>query len=258
MARPITRLKQAVRGAGRRLRRLGLPVGVPTIRRRLPHDPDAFTQGLLYAGDVLYESTGLVGRSSLRSLDVRTGRLLRQVPVPGDHAEGIAALGSTLYQLSWQSGIARLYRLPDLEPAGEIRYEGEGWGLTTTPDGLLMSDGSHVLRVRDDRLRTVRAFEVRSHRLAISKLNDLAWARGAVYANVLDSSEVFQIDPADGQVAGIVDCSELVRIARPAQDDAVLNGITFDPDEGTFYLTGKRWEVLFEVEMPRFDAGRSR
>lgn len=252
----MRRLKHAASRLRRRLTFAGVPSAAPRIRRTLPHDPEAFTQGLCYREGLLYESTGLVGRSSLRCVDAFTGNLIRAVTVPNDHAEGIAALGSTMYQLSWTTGIARLYDLPDLTRAGEIRYDGEGWGLSASPEGLLMTDGTGTIRIRDAGLRTLREIPVHSNGQAVARLNDLAWTPSALYANVWQSSDILEIDPADGRVRTRIDCRELIRIAGAVSEEAVLNGVAWNADDGTFFVSGKLWPLTFVVEMPGSEPGR--
>lgn len=244
-----SRVRRNWEAARRRWVRLGLPIAVPVIRRTVPHDPQAFTQGLLHAGGMLYESTGLVGRSSLRCLDPQDGSVRRLVPVTGDHAEGIAVDGSRLYQLSWHSGIARIYRFPELEPIGSVRYEGEGWGLASSPAGFLMSDGSSTLQIRGRDFQMVGQLPVRSNGMTVPRLNDLVWARERIYANVWGATDVLEIDPDTGRVCRVIDCRELVRLAAPTQEDAVLNGIAFSETSGAFYLTGKLWPLLFEADI---------
>ncbi len=123
-----------------------VPVITPRIVRSLPHDDRAFTQGLTFYDGCLYESTGLIGHSTLRRIDPLDGSLMKLVQISDDFAEGIAVFGGSLYQLSWHSGKARVFRFPELVMIGEVRYQGEGWGLTSSPEGLIMSDGTSHLR----------------------------------------------------------------------------------------------------------------
>lgn len=243
--------RQLAKAAVDRLIRLGLPRFVPRIIRVLSHDRQAFTQGLAYHDGALYESTGGYGSSSVRRLDPSNGHVRDLIPVPGDFAEGIAAVGDRLLQLSWRSGEARIYNLPSLEKIGTLAYEGEGWGLASGPSGPIMSDGSCTLRFCNDRLGVARTLRVTSRGLPIRKINDLEWAGGRLYANVWFSGDLLEISPQTGRVIGVVDCSALVSLAGQDATESVLNGIAHDPDRGTFYLTGKHWPSLFEVAIAR-------
>jgi glutamine cyclotransferase len=244
-----TSWRKVVHLAGNTWRRLGVPRVSPRIVRRFPHDPEAFTQGLLFEDGCLFESTGLVGKSSLRQCDPLTGAVLRHIPVDGDYAEGITVFGTMLYQLSWQSGIIRLYRWPTLDPAGLIHCPGEGWGLTASPESLVISDGTSVLRFRDEKFLLVRELRVNSNGVTVDRLNDLAWAQGRLYANVWRESYILEIDPGDGRVLRVVDCSDLYP-GEELGEDAVLNGIAFNAANGLFFVTGKRWPWMYEVEIP--------
>lgn len=245
-------LKHAAKRTLERLIRLGVPRVVPRIVRRLPHDTRAFTQGLAWHHGVLYESTGGDTTSSVRAIDPANGDVLRLVPVQGDFAEGIAVLGEHLYQLAFISGHGRVYKLPTLERAGRRHYEGEGWGLAATPDGqLLASDGTSLLRKFDESFAVVGHLAVRSHGLPVRWLNDLECVGDRVYANIYAASDLAEIDARSGRVLRFIDCGTLVAEVAPSLGYDVLNGITFNPAAGTFYLTGKHWPTLFEVEIPR-------
>jgi glutamine cyclotransferase len=234
-----------------RLIRAGLPRVTPLVVRTLPHDERAYTQGMAYHDGCLYESTGGDTASSLRRIDPRDGRVEALVPVAGDFAEGIAVLGSRLFQISWQSGVARVYSVPDLALVDEILYEGEGWGLARCGRGLVMSDGSSRVRFRDGAFAVTGSLGVRSHGLPVWNLNDLECVGGSLYANVLGAGEVIEVALDSGRLSRVVDCSALVAAAAPRAADHVLNGITHAGDRGTFFLTGKNWKYLFEVTIPR-------
>ena len=239
------------RRAARAMRAPGVPAVRPVVLRAIPHDPEAHTQGLAYAGGALYESTGRVGESSVRRLDIGTGAVLERIPVAEVWGEGIAVAGSVLVQLTYTEGRALRYRLPDLEPEGRYVYEGEGWGLAATESGFVMSDGSDVLQLRGSRFERLAGLPVRLAGRPLGGLNDIEYAAGKVYACALWHTDVYEIDAQSGNVLRVIDCSELVARSNRGGYRDLLNGIAFAPDRETFFLTGKHWPVLFEVQLPR-------
>ncbi|HEY0709225.1 MAG TPA: glutaminyl-peptide cyclotransferase [Polyangia bacterium] len=223
------------------------------VINRFPHDRGAFTQGLLYANGKLYESTGLVGRSSLRRVDLTTGQVETEKTVEAPlFAEGLALAGDELFQLSWQNGRALVWRLDTFERVREHSYSGEGWGLTFDGQRLIMSDGGPRLTFRD--LKTFAAsggIDVTRAGRPVPNLNELEWAEGHVYANVWQSESIVRIDPATGEVTATIDASGLLS-PEERQNTDVLNGIAYVPERGTFFITGKYWPRLFEVKfVPR-------
>jgi glutamine cyclotransferase len=243
------RVKPAVKRLLRSARTLGVPTGEPRVLRVLPHDPAAFTQGLHVHDGVLYESTGLVGQSSLRVIDRETGAILRMIAVEDGFAEGIAVLGDRLVQLAWRSQRALVYRLPDLVPVGRYDYAGEGWGMTATAEQYLTSDGSDEITYRNRNFDRVRSLKVRVNGLPLRGINDLAWAHGRIYCNVLHDSRIYEISEASGRVARVFDCSHLARTAASPGPASVMNGIAYDRRTDTFFVTGKRWCSLFQVRL---------
>jgi len=219
------------------------------VLRVLPHDRDAFTQGLVVVDGWLYESTGQHGDSRVRRIDLSTGDVRTEAWLPSDlFGEGIAPVGDRLVQLTWREQRALLWSLPDLHSQGELGYQGEGWGLTSDGDRLIMSDGSDVLTLRDpETFAPVGRVPVTLRGAPQQSLNELEWARGAVWANVWGSDSILRIDLASGKVTGVVDAAGLLDPADREGAD-VLNGIAWNPANGHFLITGKLWPKLFEVE----------
>jgi glutamine cyclotransferase len=229
-----------------------VPVVVPTVIRTIPHDTLAFTQGLLLKDGKLYESTGApAGQvSSVREIDPSDGRVKRILPLPDVFGEGLAVMGNTMVQLTWRAGAALLYTFPALKPEGMFHYSGEGWGLTTDGSAFVMSNGSDTLYARDRLFAVTRRLAVVYQGNPLRRLNELEYARRSVYANVWYSDYIFRIDPHSGRVTQVIDCSSLSEKASGGIDDNVLNGIAYDSSTDRFFLTGKNWSLLFEVEIP--------
>lgn len=214
-----------------------------------PHDPAAFTQGLVFHGGFLYESTGRYGASSVRKVDLETGRVLEIRGLPEDRfGEGLAVVGNRLVQLTWRSRTGYLYDLESLEPAGQFHYPTEGWGLAYDGERLLMSDGSATIYFLDPETFGITGrLEVHDRGRPVPRLNELEFINGSIYANVWLSTRIAEIDPASGRVSGWLDLSEL---APPASGDAdVLNGIAYDGNSGNLLVTGKLWPRLFMINM---------
>jgi glutaminyl-peptide cyclotransferase len=216
-----------------------------------PHDPKAYTQGLVWHGGELLESTGQYGSSTLRRVRPATGEVLQSVSLPpSQFGEGLALIGEgdagRLVQLTWQEGIAPIWDL-SLTRRGEHRYQGEGWGLCFDGTRLVMSDGSDRLTLRDPASFAVLG-EVRVTRegVPVDQLNELECAGGAVWANIWHRDEIVRIDPASGRVTGVVDASRLLSPGERLAAE-VLNGIAYDPGGKRFFVTGKYWPKLFEV-----------
>lgn len=220
------------------------------VLRQLPHDPGAFTQGLELDAGVLYESTGLVGRSSLREVDLETGEVVRQRDLPAPtFAEGLTVVDGELLQLTWRNGVLYRWDKETFEPTGTARYQGEGWGLCYDGEVLWMSDGSSRLTRRDPATFAVLGtVEVRRAGEPVLRLNELECVEGDVYANVWLTDEIVRVNKRTGEVTATVDAAPL-RELMPAGlgADAVLNGIAYLEGSGTFLLTGKLWPSAFEV-----------
>ena len=220
------------------------------ILSTLPHSTTSFTQGLLYHEGVLYESTGLYGQSTLQKLDAATGQILKKIPVPDVFAEGLARWQGRLIQITWKNRTALIYTLADFLPLGLFQYDTEGWGLTNDDQSLIMSDGTNVLTFRNpDTFAPERRIEVTVQGQPLPYLNELEYIDGLVYANVWYQTFIVQINPADGEVVGVIDAAPLFHQLPPLNDDSVLNGIAYNHHRNTLYLTGKNWPKIFEVTL---------
>jgi glutaminyl-peptide cyclotransferase len=219
------------------------------VVRTYPHDRNAFTQGLIWRDGLIYESTGLVGRSSLRKVDLMTGAVKQQVAVPEPYfAEGLADIGNRLFQLTWQHGRVFVYDKNTLNRVHELGYEGEGWGLCYNGRALVMSNGSDALTVRaPETFAVTRTVKVTRAGRALDRLNELECVGGDVYANVWMTDTIVRIDGKTGQVTATLDASGLLTPAERLGTD-VLNGIAYDPADQTFLITGKLWPKLFRVK----------
>jgi glutamine cyclotransferase len=214
-----------------------------------PHDPDAFTQGLVYHAGFLYEGTGLRGRSSLRRVTLETGQVIDTVTLEDQYfGEGIAILGDRLYQLTWQSNVGFIYDWQRLEQVGDFTYRTEGWGLTHDGTLLIMSDGTSNLYFLDpDTMHRVRQVTVRDGSGPVSRLNELEYVQGEIYANIWQQDWIVRIDPDDGTVLGWIDLSGLLSDEDRQQGVDVLNGIAYDVGGNRLFVTGKLWPKLFEI-----------
>lgn len=232
------------------------------ILQAFPHDQHAFTQGLVYINGHLYESTGLKGQSSLREEDLETGRILRmQIDSDQYFGEGLTDWKDTLIQLTWQSHIALVYDRATFRLLRTFHYDGEGWGLTHDAKSLILSDGTATLRFFDpDTFKELRRVTVKDHGTPVSKLNELEYIHGEIYANVWYSNRIARISPATGHVLGWIDLEGLMPRDQLSSDQAVLNGIAYDPGRDRLFVAGKLWPRIFEIavlpERPRMTPGK--
>ena len=230
-----------------------VPVEAAVIVQRFPHDPRAFTEGLFIDRGELFESTGMVGRSSVRRIDFKTGRVLASVTIPPPYfGEGIAPWKGQVLSLTWQDGIGFRWPRKSLKKIGSFRYSGEGWALTSTGTGLVMSDGTSQLRFIDPVTFAVRrTLKVTFKGRPLNQINEIEWVGGQVLANIWMTDSVVRIDPASGKVVGVIDLSALHRDAAAFGHDQVANGIAWDAKSGKLYFTGKEWPWLYEVRLER-------
>ena len=228
-----------------------MPVYDYEVVATYPHDPTAFTQGLVYLDGALYEGTGLYGESTLRKVDLATGRVLQSVAVPADYfGEGIVVWDNRIVQLTWRSQTGFVYDLASLKRQSQFSYSAEGWGITHDGSRLIMSDGTSSLRFWDpETLDEISRVEVTSNGVPVRNLNELEYVNGEVLANVWQTDRIVAIDPDSGAVRIEVDLTGLL----PAEDHLpgtdVLNGIAYDNAGDRLFVTGKKWPKLFEIRL---------
>jgi len=218
-----------------------------------PHDSNAFTQGLILMDGKLLESTGQEGRSSLRSVELETGKILKKVDVPEPYfAEGLAVLNGKLYQLTWQHQLGFIYDSQNFQRVGEFNYDGEGWGLTTDGRSLILSDGSNRIRFIDpSSFRVTKTITVLDGNTPVRQLNELEFVQGEIYANIWHDDRIATIDPQSGRVTSWIDLASLIPRDELRDPEAVLNGIAYDQANNKLYVTGKLWPRLFEIKVKR-------
>ena len=226
------------------------PVHAAQVVATFPHDPSSFTQGLVFADGQLYESTGLVGESTLRRVDLSTGQTLQRINVPAPHfAEGLALVGSDLLQLTWRGQVGFVYDKTTFAQKRTFTYDSEGWGIAY--DGtsrLVMSDGSDTLTFLDPKtLKAIRTLRVTDAGTPVGNLNELEWIEGEIWANVWMTDRIARIAPATGVVNSWVDLSALYPRAQRVPPADVLNGIAYDPVTRRIFVTGKKWPRLYQI-----------
>jgi glutaminyl-peptide cyclotransferase len=232
-----------------------VPVEVPEVIRMLPHDPGAYTQGLVFHEGRFFESTGQYGRSTLREVDVETGEVLRQVNLSDEHfGEGLALVGDRLIQLTWKEQVAFVWDAATFELVEAFSYQGDGWGLCYDGEWLWMTSGGSLLFRRDPRtFALLDSRQIMQDGRSVWEVNELACVGDHIYGNVYMTDRIVKIEKSTGQVVTNIDASSLAPLGgRPPAGDAVLNGIAHDPATDTFYLTGKLWPTMFQVRfVPR-------
>lgn len=215
-----------------------------------PHDTSAFTQGLVFADGQMYESTGLNGESTLRRVDIATGKTLQRIDVPKEYfAEGLALVGDELLQLTWQHKLGFVYDRKTFKQKRTFSYNTEGWGIAY--DGtsrLVMSDGSDTLTFLDPKTLAVgKALRVRDAGRAVSNLNELEWVEGEIWANVWQTDRIARISPTTGEVSAWIDLSTLYPLAQRLPPADVMNGIAYDKASRRIFVTGKKWPRLYQI-----------
>ena len=244
-------------GASRLMPALGIPQKhgqVPILNakfvRSYPHDPHAFTQGLEYYCGYLYESTGLAGQSTLRKVALQTGQVIQQISLPSQYfGEGLTIFHERIYQLTWLSKKGFVYDLRTFRQIGEFPYDTQGWGLTHDDNSLIMSDGTNKIRYLDPvSFAVTRTIEVYAEGQAIVNLNELEYVKGEILANIWHSPRIARINARSGQLVAWIDLASMVSKEQHS-DEAVLNGIAYDPSGDRLFVTGKNWSRLFETKV---------
>lgn len=234
-----------------------LPVYTYDIVKSYPHDPTAFTQGLVFHNGFIYEGTG--GKegdeffSSLRKVEIESGKILQKRDISREYfGEGITIHNDKIYQLTWREQTAFVYNLEDFSPVKEFRYSGQGWGLTDNGTDFFMSDGTHVIRVLDPETFQVKRTIVVNDESGnpLMQLNELEWVKGEIWANVWQSTSIARIDPANGKLLGRIDLKPIMNEEQKQNPKAdVLNGIAYDEAGDRIFVTGKMWRRLFEIKL---------
>ena len=230
--------------------RLGAPVHGFTLVQSFPHDPTAYTQGLVYAGGEFFESTGLYGESSLRRVEIATGKVLQRRSVEARYfAEGLALVGDALVQLTWHHKTAFVYDRETFELRRTFSYPTEGWGLAyDSAGGLVLSDGSNRLFfLHPETFAVLRTIRVTDAGRPVTQLNELEWIEGEIWANVWQTDRIARISPSTGIVNSWVDVTTLWPQARRTPQADVLNGIAYDPADKRIFVTGKKWPLVYEI-----------
>lgn len=215
------------------------------------HDRNAFTQGLVFHDGKLLESTGQEGRSSLRRVEMESGKVLQKVDVPSPYfAEGITLLKGKIYQLTWQHQLGFVYDAWTFEKIGQFNYAGEGWGLANDGQSLILSDGSNQIRFLDPvNFQVQKTIAVLDGNVPVVEINELEYVQGEIYANIWHADRIARIDPQTGHVVGWINLVGLLKPGEVQDEEAVLNGIAYDEAGGRLFVTGKLWPKMFEIRV---------
>jgi glutaminyl-peptide cyclotransferase len=226
-----------------------------------PHDPKAFTEGLFFYNGSLYESTGEEGESSLKKVELETGKTVQRFDLPReDFGEGISLIGDKVYMLTWRQGLGRVFDVKDFKLLREFNYQGEGWGMTTDGTNLYFTQGTHVIKVMDpETFKTVRTIPVmREDGKPLMQINELEWIKGEIWANVWHSeypeilgkpNYIARIDPSNGKLLGWIDLGNISPDDVKRGEENTLNGIAYDAATDRIFVTGKNWKKLFEIKI---------
>lgn len=223
-----------------------------TVVNKYPHDPNAYTQGLLYSDGILFESTGQNSHSSIRRVNIKTGEVIKKIDLkPELFGEGIALYNNNLYQITWQNKIGFIYNKDNLELIRTFDYSiDQGWGLTSKGDSLFLSDGSSFLyTIEPEYFSQIDQIEVFDNKGRVSELNELEFIKGKIFANVYGDTKIIIIDYSTGKVTGIIEMKNIFPASIPRDMDHVLNGIAYNPVNNHLYVTGKLWPVLYEIKI---------
>ena len=236
----------------------GVPVYTYEVINTFKHDPDAFTQGLVFQNGFLYESTGQKGRSTLRKVELESGKVLQKHDLTSDYfGEGMTILGDKVYQITWQEKTAFVYDLNDFKLLKEFKYAGDGWGLTDDGKNLFQSDGTHVIRVvNPENFETTRTIVVLDESgKPLLDINELEYVKGEIWANIWHSEEIgkpnhiARIDPNSGKLLGWINLDGISPDDVRRDSENTLNGIAYDETADRIFVTGKKWKQLFEIKV---------
>jgi glutaminyl-peptide cyclotransferase len=228
-----------------------VPEYTAKVVKRYPHDPNAFTEGLLYYKGVLYESTGRNGQSSIREVTLNTGKVVRQTDLdPAYYGEGIVIWKDRLIQLTWKNEIGLIYDLNTFKLRSNFHYDGEGWALTQDGTHLIMSDGTSDLRFLDpDTMSETGRIHVTCEGRPIRQINEIEWVKNQIYANIWQTNVIVRIDPATGAVIGLIDLTDLAASTVTRATENVPNGIAYDAAADRLFVTGKLWPALYQITL---------
>lgn len=229
-----------------------LPVASFEIVNTFSHDPTAFTQGLVFHDGAIFESDGEYRESRLRKVELATGKTLLKHNLPNEFfGEGATVLGDKIYQLTWNENTCFVYDVNDLKLLKEFKYSGEGWGLTQDGTNLILSDGTHILRVINPvSFETIRTIPVLNEKgKPVMSLNELEFINGEIWANVWHDTRIARIYPKDGKLLGWIDLTRLAKEEVENNPENVLNGIAYDKSNDRIFVTGKNWRKLYEIRL---------
>ena len=223
------------------------------IVNEYPHDINAYTQGLEFYKGELYESTGKRGKSSLRKVDYKTGKVIRKIDLDSKYfGEGLTFLNDDLYQLTWQSKVGFIYNPEDFTKTKTFKYtkSNEGWGICNDGKTLYKSDGTEkIWTLNPSTLEEEDYIQIYSNTSKIKSVNELEWINGKIYANIYQQNGIAIINPENGAVEAVVNCNSLKKKVTQHTDLDVLNGIAYNPETQTIFVTGKNWDKLFEIKI---------
>lgn len=216
-----------------------------------PHSTSSYTEGFFYLNGLFYEGTGLKGQSQLLVEDPATGHVLKHLDIPPQYfGEGIVDFGPNLYEWTWQSHIGWVYDRATLRKLATFTYSGEGWGMTRDATHIITDDGTAIIRFRDPKdFHEVRSITVTDQGAPVTELNELEYIHGEIYANVWHTNRIARISPKDGHVIAWIDLTGLLPDVFHLSDEAVLNGIAYDPQHDRLFVTGKQWPTIFQIKL---------
>lgn len=227
------------------------PVSNIAVVNIFPHDPESFTQGLVYHKGYLYESTGLNGKSVLKKIEIKSGKVIKKVNLGADFfGEGMVILDNRIYQLTWKNQTGFIYDLQSFRKTGKFSYLGDGWGLATDGKSLIMSNGSSVLTFLNPKtFKVIRKIDVQDGEVPVDNLNELEFVRGEIWSNIFMEDIIARISPQTGKILGWIDLGQLYDLLPRSGRRNVLNGIAYDHENGRIFITGKLWPKLFEIKL---------